>query len=127
MSVACRQGVQTAREMNPRVTPNEALELLRRQRISPLPSESTIKRELARVDERRKYARKKARARGGVVEVIELPLAGGELLAAAETETGGIAALTAEVVERGPLTQLFFQARAFGAHRVHGWSPRLRL
>jgi len=99
VSVACRQVVQTAREMNPRVTTNEAFELLRKQRISPLPSESTIKREFARVDERRKYERKKARARGGVVEVIELPLAGGELLAAAETETGGIAALTAEVVK----------------------------
>lgn len=98
VSVACRQVVQTAREMNPRVTPNEALELLRKQRIAPLPSESTIKREFARVDERRRYARKKARARGGVVEVIELPLAGGELLAAAEIETGGIAALTDEVV-----------------------------
>lgn len=99
VSVACRQVVQTAREMNPRVTPNEALELLRKQQISPLPSESTIKREFARVDERRKYARKKARMRAGVVDVIDLPLAGGELLAAAETETGGIAALTAAVVK----------------------------
>ncbi len=99
MSVACRQVVQTAREMNPRVTTNEALELLRKQRISPLPPESTIKREFARVDERRTYALKKARAKGDVVDVIELPLAGGELLAAAETETGGIAALTTEVVK----------------------------
>lgn len=99
VSVACRQVVQTAREMNPRVTPNEALELLRNQKISPLPSASTIKREFARVDERRKYARKKARARVGVVDVIELPLAGGELLAAAEMESGGIAALTEAVVK----------------------------
>jgi len=98
VSVACRQVVQTAREVNPRVTPSEALEILRKQKISPLPSESTIKREFSRVDERRKYARKKAARAGDAVKVIDLPLAGGELLAAAETETGGIAALTNEVV-----------------------------
>jgi hypothetical protein len=99
VSVACRQVVQTAREVNPRVTVNEALEILRKQKISPLPSESTIKREFSRVDERRKYARKKAARAGDAVKVIDLPLAGGELLAAAETETGGIAALTDEVVQ----------------------------
>jgi len=48
-----------------------------------LPSESTIKREFSRVDERRKYARKKAAHIRDAVEVIALPLAGGELLAAA--------------------------------------------
>ena len=64
VSVACRQVVQTAREVNPRVTVNEALEILRKQKISPLPSEPTIKREFSRVDERRKYARRKA-ARAG--------------------------------------------------------------
>jgi hypothetical protein len=99
VSVACRQVVQTAREVNPRVTVNEALEILRKQKISPLPSESTIKREFSRVDERRKYARRKAARAGDAVKVIDLPLAGGELLAAAETETGGIAALTDEVVQ----------------------------
>jgi hypothetical protein len=99
VSVACRQVVQTSREVNPRVTPNEALEILRKQKISPLPSESTIKREFSRVDERRKYARKKAARAGDAVKVIDLALAGGELLAAAETETGGIAALTDEVVQ----------------------------
>jgi hypothetical protein len=98
VSVVCRQVVQTAREVNPRLTPEAALGILRTRKISPLPSESTIKREFSRVDERRKYARKKA-ARADDVKVIELPLAGGELLAAAETETGGIAALTAEVVQ----------------------------
>lgn len=99
VSGACAQAVQTAREQNPRVTVDEVLELLRKQRISPLPSASTIKREFSRVDERRKYARKKA-ARSAT-EVIDLPLAGGELLAAAEIETGGIAALTDVVVELG--------------------------
>lgn len=97
VSVGCRQAVQAAREANPRLTVDEALEILRKQRITPLPSASTIKREFARVKERRKYARRKAAAQGRT-EVVELPLAGGELLAAAETETGGIAALTSEVV-----------------------------
>lgn len=99
VSRACAQAVQAAREVNPRVTVSEVLEVLRKQRISPLPSASTIKREFSRVDERRKYARKKA-ARDAT-EVIELPLAGGELLAAAEIETGGIAALTDVVVKLG--------------------------
>jgi len=99
VSGACAQAVQAAREVNPRVTVSEVLEVLRKQRISPLPSASTIKREFARVDERRKYERKKA-ARDAT-EVIELPLAGGELLAAAEVETGGIAALTDVVVKLG--------------------------
>jgi hypothetical protein len=99
VSGACAQAVQAAREVNPRVTVSEALEVLRKQGISPLPSASTIKREFSRVDERRKYARKKA-ARDAT-KVVELALAGGELLAAAETETGGIAALTDVVVALG--------------------------
>ena len=98
VSRECAHAVQAARETNPRVTVSEVLELLHKLRVSPLPSASTIKREFARVDERRKYARKKARAKGDV-EVIELPLAGGELLAAAETESGGISALTDEVMK----------------------------
>jgi hypothetical protein len=91
---ACRQVLQAARSANPRVTTAEAIQILRAQGIGPLPSESTIKREFARVDDRRDYAAKKRRAEH---EVVELPLAGGELLAAAEVETGGIAALTATV------------------------------
>ena len=97
VSIACRQAVQAAREANPRLTIDEALEILGNQRITPLPSPSTIKREFARVKERGKYARRKAKQQGRT-EVVELPLAGGELLAAAETETCGIAALTSEVV-----------------------------
>jgi hypothetical protein len=99
VSVACRQVVQAAREANPRLAPKAALELLRKRDISPLPSESTIKREFLRVHERRKYARKKAARGHAPVTTIELPLAGGELLAAAEIETGGIAALTTAVVQ----------------------------
>jgi len=98
VSTACRQVVQTARELNPRITADEVLELLRRQKLAPLPSTSTIKREFARVDARRKYARKKAARAADAVQVSELSFAGGELLTAAELETGGIAALTTTVV-----------------------------
>ncbi len=102
ISAACRHALQAAREANPRMTPTEALEILRRLHISPLPSESTIKREFKHVKDRRQYARKKAAREGTTsTRVIELPLAGGELLAAAEIETGGIAALTEEVVKIG--------------------------
>jgi len=94
VSTASRQALQAARAANPRVTLKEALQILRAQGITPLPSDSTIKREFARVDERRKYAARKERA---AREVVELPRAGGELLLAAETETGGIAALTQTV------------------------------
>lgn len=94
VSRGCQQALQAARAANPRVTMAEALEILKAQKVKPLPSEATIKREFARVDGRRKYADNKKRA---AHEVIELPLAGGELLLAAEVETGGIAALTATV------------------------------
>lgn len=100
VSVACRHAVQAAREANPHLTVDQALEILRKQRIMPLPSASTIKREFKRVKDRRQYAQKKAVREGKVVtEVTELPLAGGELLAAAEIEARGIAALTDEVVQ----------------------------
>ena len=66
VSRECAHAVQAARETNPRVTVSEVLELLHKLRISPLPSASTIKREFARVDERHKYARKKARAKDDV-------------------------------------------------------------
>lgn len=94
VALVCRQALQAARAANARVTTAEALQILRAQGIAPLPSESTIKREFARVDDRREYAAKKRRA---AHEVVELPFAGGELLLAAEAETGGIAALTATV------------------------------
>ena len=94
VSRGCRQALQAARAANPQVTKTEALEILKAQKVKPLPSEATIKREFARVDGRRKYADKKKRA---AHEVVELPFAGGELLLAAEVETGGIAALTEAV------------------------------
>jgi hypothetical protein len=96
VSVACRQVVQGAREAKADVSKEEVREILRRQGIKPLPSDATLKREFARVDGRRRYAQQKERAQR---EVVELPLAGGELLLAAEEETRGLAALTETVLQ----------------------------
>lgn len=97
VSKGCRQAVQSARAANPRVTPTEVLAILQEQHIPLLPSDATIKREFARVDDRRKYA-KRHHPGQAAMEVVDLPFAGGELLLAAEAETGGIAALTTTVV-----------------------------
>lgn len=86
--------IEAAREANPKVTANEVLEILRKK-VRVLPSVSTIKQAFARVDSRRSYAMKKAQA---FEEITELPFAGGELLRAAEVESGAIAALTDEVM-----------------------------
>lgn len=94
VSKASRNALQAARTANPRVTTTAVLAILQAQHITPLPSDSTIKREFARVDGRRKYAARRGRV---ACKVVELPFAGGELLLAAEAETGGIAALTTTV------------------------------
>jgi hypothetical protein len=86
--------IEAAREANPKVTVDEVLKILQRQKVQVLPSASTIKTHFARVDGRRRYAKEKERVAG---EVIELALAGGELMRAAEVETGAIGALTSEV------------------------------
>jgi hypothetical protein len=105
VSMACRRVVQGEREANRRVTKQQVLKVLKGQRIQKLPSDATIKREFARVDERRKYAQSKGKEGPEVktqpvqTEVIELPLAGGELLMAAEQETRGMAALTEMVLQ----------------------------
>lgn len=90
----CGPLIEAAREANAKVTVEEVLKILQRQKVQVLPSASTIKKHFARVDGRQGYAKRKARA---AEEFIELPLAGGELLRAAELETGAIAALTSEV------------------------------
>ena len=90
----CGPLIEAAREANANVTVEEIVEILQRQKVRVLPSASTIKKHFARVDGRKGYAKRKARA---AEEIIELPLAGGELLRAAELETGAIAALTSEV------------------------------
>jgi hypothetical protein len=91
----CGGLIETARRANPQVTVEEVLKFLQEQKVWVLPSRRTVQKHFARVDGRVRYAEKKQRA---AKEVVELPLAGGELLAAAELETGGVAALTDEVV-----------------------------
>lgn len=98
VSVGCRQVVQAAREANPHVTREQVLAILGRQSTAALPSDSTIKREFARVDARRRYAQEK---QDRAEKIEALPFAGGELLIAAEAETGAIAALTGLVVTMG--------------------------
>ena len=94
VSKGCREALGAARTANPRLTKEQALAILKVQGVAVLPSDSTIKREFARADDRRKYAKRKHRS---TTEVVDLPFAGGELLLAAEAETGGIAALTTTV------------------------------
>jgi len=97
VSRACRRVVQAAREANPQLTVPETLELLRKEGI-PRPSPATIKREFALVEARRREADGQDE-RLVPTEMMELPFAGGELLAAAEQETGAIEALTEVVME----------------------------
>ena len=90
--------VQTLREANPKATVEQAWEMLDRRGVKPLPSEATIKREFRKVDERRRYAERKRRVEEP--EVTELELAGGQILAAAEEETGLVEAMMQTVVQR---------------------------
>ena len=91
----CGGLIEAARLAKAEVTVDEVLALLQRQRVKVLPSKRTIQKHFARVDGRTRYEKKKQQ-RGGK-QVVELPLAGGELLAAAQQVTGGVAALTDEV------------------------------
>jgi len=95
---ACEEVVQIARLVNPKVTVPEVLKILEASHVRPLPSESTIRRTFTRVDERRRYAQKKQRSNE---QHVEMPLAGGELLLAAEAETQIISTLVHEVVDLG--------------------------
>lgn len=95
---ACSDAVEVARLANPKVTVHDVLNILSDRRLRPLPSESTIRRVFTRVDDRRRYAEKKQRAKE---QYVELPFAGGELLLAAETETQVLSALAQEVADLG--------------------------
>ena len=100
MTRACDDAVQVARLANPKVTIPEMLKILSDRKISPLPSASTLRRLFARVDDRRRYAEKKER-KSAKEEIVDLPLAGGELILAAEAETNVISALVGEVARIG--------------------------
>ena len=91
---ACGQLIESAREANQEIDVDEVLNILRGQKINPLPSPSTIRFHLRRADRRLGRRRRQKRP---PKEVIELGCAGGELLLAAEIETGAINALTTAV------------------------------
>ncbi len=80
--------------VDPSVDLAAVLPVLLDRGIGPLPSPATIRKELARAGAIVKREEKKRRAEE---EIVDLPFAGGELLLAAELETGGIAALAREV------------------------------
>jgi hypothetical protein len=86
--------IQAACQAEPQVSAKRVLEILKEQRVKPLPSPSTIRRQLERVRGRKKYAQKKATQQE---QQVEWACAGGELLLAAEVESGAMAALTDEV------------------------------
>lgn len=128
----CGGLIETARRANPRVTVDEVLKLLQEQKVRVLPSRRTIEKHFARVDGRTRYAEKKERA---AKVVVELPLAGGELLAAAEQETCGIAALTDEVVamatearkaSKGQVPALDVARRDTGGHFTAAYNSKRR-
>lgn len=96
LSRACEGMIQAARETDAKVTAERVLEILRKQKLRDLPSLSTIWRHFARVDGRVRYAQKK-HPEQAAEKVEDLPYAGGELMRAAELETGAIAALADEV------------------------------
>jgi hypothetical protein len=92
----CMDIIQSARLANPQVTVDEVLKILQDRKVGQLPSEATIKRDFHKVDERRRYAEKKKEQQE---KIVDLPLAGGELLWAAEQETGLMGAVTNALVE----------------------------
>ena len=97
LSDQCGGLVRAARLANPRVRPDAVLEILRQQQVEKLPSVPTIKRLFRGAD----ALRRSSRSRNSAAQEVELALAGGELVLAAELETGLMAALTDEVVALG--------------------------
>jgi hypothetical protein len=96
LSDRTREIIQTACLGNPNAGPDAIVNILNEQRISQIPSEPTIKKEIRRIKNRQKYAEKKQKQE--TPEIVKLPLAGGELLLAAELETGIMQAVTDEVM-----------------------------
>lgn len=97
----CEDVVIAARLANPRITLEAMNQILQDRKVTPLPSEAVVKRIFTRADGRRRSAKKKAEPEQKEGKVVELALAGAELLLAAEMETKGIEGLTQEVVQRG--------------------------
>lgn len=96
---ACTEAVQAARLANPKLTIAETLKILQSLKVRLLPSVSTLRNIFRRVDSRRQYTERKGRFSS--TQAVDLPYAGGELILAAEVETGVVSALTNEVVKIG--------------------------
>lgn len=90
-----RASIEAAVRETPKVRFADAVRSLDEQSI-PLPSAATLKRELALARDRTRD-RRRPLSTGTKTEVVNLTFAGGELLLAAELETGAVGALTAEV------------------------------
>jgi hypothetical protein len=98
----CRRSIEALRVANPKIAAGSVVTILEQQGLKPLPTEASIKKEFRRIDDRQQYAKaKKRKEQSGKLEVVALPLAGGEFLLAAEKETGVMAAVTDEVVAIG--------------------------
>lgn len=95
----CRQRIEALRLANSQVSAEAVTEVLEQQGVTQVPSSASIRKVFRRVDGRR--AREMAEQQAGRTETIALPLAGAELLLAAEMEAGVMAALTDEVVVIG--------------------------
>jgi len=98
VSRACREAAQAARAANPKLSLAETLKILQGLHIHPLPSAPTLRVLFRRADSRRSYAGRKERK---AAKSVDLPVAGGELLRAADAEVGLISALTEQVVKLG--------------------------
>lgn len=94
MTTEVRTAIDAAYQAHPGVTAVDVVGQLQGKGVTCLPSHDRIDRELA-------GARARARSKAQHEETLELPFAGGELLLAAEVETGAICALTEEVVTLG--------------------------
>ena len=104
MTEDVRIAIEAAYRSDPGVTADVAVDQLVGKGLTCLPSRDRIDRELAAVracSQPKPAQLKPVVEEKRVEEEVELPFAGGELLLAAEIETGAVAALTQEVVELG--------------------------
>ncbi len=110
MTKACHDLLTGAQLGNPQLTVEEALKVWTAGVIRQLPSVPTVRRLSRNADTRRRYYEQISPSEDGTkqettkaerVEVEELELGGGELLKAADLETGTVAALTTVAMDLG--------------------------
>jgi hypothetical protein len=95
--------IEALRRANPTMDATTVHATLAETESEALPSLRSINREFRRIDDRRRYAmaRERREKPQGLLEVEHLPLAGAELLLAAELETGMMGAITGEIMAIG--------------------------